>query len=88
MSHGDARTTVHGRKLILEEPGWAEAHIAAAMGIFRTCGRTWVTRYAAEGVRRGRRRQPASTAVPASAPDRRRPAPVMAGMWPSTFSTS
>lgn len=49
--HGNARTTVHGRKLIVERhhAGWAQAHIAAAMGISRKCVRTWVARYAAEG---------------------------------------
>ena len=51
MSHGNARTTVHGRKLIVERhrAGWKQAHIAAAMGISRKCVRTWITRYAAEG---------------------------------------
>ena len=51
MSHGNARTTVHGRKLIVarHEAGWRQAHIAAAMGISRKCVRTWITRYAAEG---------------------------------------
>jgi hypothetical protein len=51
VSHGNARTTVHGRKLIVDRhrAGWRQAHIAAAMGISRTCVRTWITRYAAEG---------------------------------------
>ena len=51
MSHGNARLTVHGRKLIVARylAGWRQAHIAAAMGISRTCVRTWITRYAAEG---------------------------------------
>ncbi len=51
MSHGNARTTVHGRKLIVAryQAGWAQAHIAAAMGISRKCVRTWITRHAAEG---------------------------------------
>ena len=51
MSHGNARTTVHGRKLIVarHRAGWAQAHIAAAMGISGKCVRTWITRYAAEG---------------------------------------
>ena len=51
MSHGNARTTIHGRKLIVERhaAGWKQAHIAAAMGISRKCVRTWITRYAAEG---------------------------------------
>jgi transposase len=51
VSHGNARTTVHGRKLIVarHRAGWRQAHIAAAMGISRTCVRTWICRYAAEG---------------------------------------
>ena len=51
MSHGNARTTVHGRKLIVarHRAGWRQAHIAAAMGISRKCVRTWITRYSAEG---------------------------------------
>ena len=51
MSHGNARTTVHGRKLIVARyrAGWAQAHIAAAMGISRKCVRTWITRYQDEG---------------------------------------
>ncbi|WP_188945033.1 IS481 family transposase, partial [Nakamurella endophytica] len=51
MSHGNARTTVHGRQLIVDRyrAGWKQAHIAAAMGVSRKCVRTWITRYAAEG---------------------------------------
>jgi transposase InsO family protein len=51
VSHGNARLTVHGRKLIVERhaAGWPTAHIAAAMGISRKCVRTWLTRYEAEG---------------------------------------
>jgi len=51
VSHGNARTTVHGRRLIVarHQAGWRQAHIAAAMGISRKCVRTWITRYAAEG---------------------------------------
>ena len=46
MSHGNARTTVHGRKLIVARyrAGWRQAHIAAAMGISRKCVRTWIGR--------------------------------------------
>lgn len=52
MSHGNARTTFHGRLLIVERhrAGWAQAHIAKAMGVSRKCVKTWVDRYAAEGV--------------------------------------
>ena len=51
VSHGNARTTVHGRRLIVERhaAGWAQAHIAAAMGISRKCVRTWITRFENEG---------------------------------------
>ena len=51
VSHGNARLTVHGRKLIIDRhaAGWKRAHIAAAMGISRKCVGTWITRYATEG---------------------------------------
>lgn len=51
VSHGNARLTVHGRKLIVERhaAGWKKAHIAAAMGISRKCVGTWISRFAAEG---------------------------------------
>ncbi len=52
MSHGNARTTMHGRQLIVDRyaTGWTQAQIAAAMGISRKCVRTWIARFAAEGV--------------------------------------
>lgn len=51
VSHGSARLTVHGRLLIVQRhrAGWAQAHIAAAMGVSRKCVKTWIDRYAAEG---------------------------------------
>ena len=51
VSHGNARTTVHGRLLIVarHQAGWPKAHIAAAMGISRKCVRTWISRYESEG---------------------------------------
>ena len=51
MSHGNARTTFHGRRLIVQrhQAGWPQAHIAAAMGVSRKCVKTWIDRYAAEG---------------------------------------
>ena len=51
MSHGNARLTVHGRRLIVERfrAGWRQAHIAAAMGVSRKCVKTWIDRFAAEG---------------------------------------
>ena len=51
VSHGSARLTVHGRRLIIERhrAGWKQAHIAAAMGVSRKCVKTWIDRYANEG---------------------------------------
>jgi leucine-zipper of insertion element IS481 len=51
VSHRNARTTFHGRMLIVERfsEGWAKAHIAVAMGISRKCVRTRIARYEAEG---------------------------------------
>src|SRR5690606_41986272 len=51
MVHANARLTVHGRRLIIERAraGWKHAHIAAAMGISRTCVKRWLTRYRTEG---------------------------------------
>jgi transposase InsO family protein len=51
VSHGSARLTVHGRRLIVERhrAGWKQAHIAAAMGVSRKCVKTWIDRFAAEG---------------------------------------
>lgn len=51
VSHGNARLTVHGRKLIVGRytAVWKQAHIAAAMGVSRKCVRTWIARHAAEG---------------------------------------
>lgn len=53
VSHGSARLTVHGRRLIVErhQQGWRQAHIAAAMGVSRKCVKTWIDRYATEGDR-------------------------------------
>ncbi len=51
MSHANARTTVHGRLLIVGRyrAGWRQAQIAAAMEISRKCVRTWIDRWKAEG---------------------------------------
>ena len=51
MSHGSARLTVHGRRLIVQrhQAGWPQAHIAAAMGVSRKCVKTWIDRFAVEG---------------------------------------
>lgn len=47
VSHRNARTTFHGRLLIVQRyrQGWKQAHIAEAMGISRKCVHTWVSRY-------------------------------------------
>jgi len=51
VSHGNARLTVHGRRLIVQrhQAGWPKAHIAAAMGVSRKCVAVWVDRFAREG---------------------------------------
>jgi transposase InsO family protein len=76
VAHRNARTTVHGRKLIVarHRAGWGQAHIAAAMGISRKCVRTWITRYATEGeaglVDRSSRPHTSPTRTSAEAEDR------------------
>jgi transposase InsO family protein len=42
---------LHGRRLIVERhrEGWAQAHIAAAMGVSRKCVGVWIRRYASDG---------------------------------------
>jgi transposase InsO family protein len=51
VSHRSARTTFHGRLLIVQRyrAGWPQAHIAAAMGVSRKCVKTWLDRFASEG---------------------------------------
>jgi transposase InsO family protein len=51
VSHASARTTFHGRLLMVrrQQAGWPKAHIAAAMGVSRKCVKTWVDRFATEG---------------------------------------
>ena len=51
MFHGNARLTVHGRRLIVQrhQDGWPQAHIAAAMGVSRKCVKTWIERFDLEG---------------------------------------
>ncbi len=51
MSHRNARTTFHGRLLIVQryQDGWKQSQIAEAMGISRKCVHTWIGRYDAEG---------------------------------------
>ena len=51
MSHANARTTFHGRLLIVHrhQAGWPKTHIAAAMGVSRKCVTTWLDRFASQG---------------------------------------
>ena len=76
VSHGNARTTVHGRRLIVARhlAGWPKAHIAAAMGISRQCVRMWITRFEDEGesglVDRSSRPHSSPTRTPAEVEDR------------------
>ena len=52
MGHGNARLTVHGRRLLVDRvrgQGWPVAHAAKAMGVSRQCAHRWVARYDAEG---------------------------------------
>ncbi|KKC05575.1 IS481 family transposase [Mycobacterium nebraskense] len=51
MSHRNARTTFHGRLLMVRRyrEGWAKADIATAMGVSRKCVHTWTSRFDAEG---------------------------------------
>ena len=51
VSHASARTTFHGRLLIVQRhrAGWPQAHIAKAMGVSRKCVKTWIDRFAAQG---------------------------------------
>jgi transposase InsO family protein len=76
VSHGNARLTVHGRRLIVDRhaAGWRQAHIAAAMGVSRKCVGTWIARYATEGVAgledRSSRPRTSPTRTPAEVEDR------------------
>ncbi len=51
MSHRNARTTLHGRLLMVQryQAGWPKARIAEAMGMSRKCVHTWISRFEAEG---------------------------------------
>jgi transposase len=51
VAHANARTTFHGRLLIVArfQAGVPKAHIAAAMGVSRKCVSTWIARFEAEG---------------------------------------
>ena len=51
MSHRNARTTFHGRMLMVRryQAGWPKAHIAKAMGVSRKCVHTWISRFEVGG---------------------------------------
>jgi len=51
VSHATARTTFHGRLLIVQrhQQGRRQAHIAVAMGVSRRCVAHWLARYRIEG---------------------------------------
>ena len=51
VSHASARTTFHGRLLMVQrhQAGWPKAHIASAMGVSRKCVKTWLDRFAVDG---------------------------------------
>lgn len=71
MSHGSARLTVHGRLLIVQrhQQGWRQAHIAAAMGVSRKCVKTWLDRFASEGLEGLRDRSSRPHRTPTRTPD-------------------
>jgi len=52
VAHGNARLTVHGRRLLVHrvrQLGMPVAHVAKAMGVSRQCAHRWVSRFDAEG---------------------------------------
>jgi transposase InsO family protein len=52
MSHGNARLTLHGRRLLVQRVRVERrpvAHVAKEMGISRQCAHRWVSRFDAEG---------------------------------------
>ena len=51
VSHRNARTTFHGRLLMVQryQAGWPKAQIAAAMGVSRKCVHTWIRRFETGG---------------------------------------
>lgn len=52
MSHGNARLTVHGRRLLVERvlvDRRPVAHVAKELGVSRQCAHRWVRRFRDEG---------------------------------------
>jgi transposase InsO family protein len=71
MGHGNARLTVHGRRLIVERvrgEGMPVAHVAKAMGISRQCAHRWLARWDSEGDRGLRDRSSRPHRTPARTP--------------------
>lgn len=71
MSHGSARTTFHGRLLIVRrhQGGWKQAHIASAMGVSRQCVKRWIDRFAEHGEDGLRDRSSRPHSMPTKTPD-------------------
>ncbi len=72
MVHGNAHLTFHGRLLIVRRrrAGWAQAHIAAAMGCSRKTVRYWLARFDAEGEAGLRDRSTRPGTFPTRTPER------------------
>jgi transposase InsO family protein len=66
VSHGNARLTVHGRRILVERvhSGRPVAHVAAEMGISRATAHKWVRRWRQEGDRGLRDRSSRPLATP------------------------
>lgn len=71
MSHGSARTTFHGRLLIVHrhQDGWKQAHIASAMGVSRACVRRWISRFDEHGEDGLHDRSSRPHSIPTKTPD-------------------
>ena len=71
VAHANARTTVHGRLLIVSRyrAGWPKAHIAAAMGVSRKCVKTWIDRHDSEGEAGLQTRSSRPHVMPKTAPE-------------------
>lgn len=70
VSHRNARTTLHGRLLMVQrhQQGWPKAHIATAMGVSRKCVHTWISRFESHGEAGLAERSSRPHAMPARTP--------------------
>jgi transposase InsO family protein len=70
VSHRNARTTFHGRLLIVQRhrAGMPKAHIAKAMGVSRKCVATWIARYDCDGEQGLQDRSPRPHTTPTRTP--------------------